>query len=417
MARRRVAGRGDADVPRHRGAPARVPAVPAAGDADARRDRRAAASPAADPDRGHGRLTQPRAPAAPATGGTGPGLRLGADGRAHDLQRRAHGDRRSGPRRLADLGHRPPYGAEPAGRPGQRPGAAGGVRAASPLGRGPLAPVTEGPRRQLGDGGGAGVGAALPRRVPARRQLPARRSDDRGRDDPVGRGGAGRVPHPRVRLDRPGPPAPGAVPRPRSRRAAGVPDRDGGDRAAVRRARGRCRAALVDARQPRQPLVRARRRRPGRARRVVGRRAGGARGGRGDHPRRGAGRTAADRQGPRLLAGGGGRDRDDLAGLRSSLRVGRRGLEPARLPDRARRPGGERLHLRAAHGVRPGGGQAPGRAAGGRELGPAVGAGRPVTGGGLRPQRRPARRAGPAGADRGGRRTWRPGPGARRTPR
>ena len=74
-------------------------------------------------------------------------------------------------------------------------------------------------------------------------------------------------------------------------------------------------------------------------------------------------RRPAD-QGSRLLAGGGGRHRDDLARLRSPLRVGRRGLQPAGLPDRGRRPGGERLHLGAAHGVRPGGGQAAGRAAG-----------------------------------------------------
>ena len=55
----------------------------------------------------------------------------------------------------------------------------------------------------------------------------------------MGRGGPGRVPHPRVRLDRQGPPAAGAVPRRPARRAAGVPDGDGGDRTAVRRARGR----------------------------------------------------------------------------------------------------------------------------------------------------------------------------------
>src|SRR6202020_1290992 len=124
---------------------------------------------------------------------------------------------------------------------------------------------------------------------------------------------------------------------------------------AERRPRGRCRAGLVDAGHPGQPLVRARRRRPRGARRRDRRGAGGARGGRGDHPGRDAGRTAAADQGSGLLAGRRGRHRDDLARLRPPLRVGRRGLQPARLPDRARRSGGERLHRRAAHRVRPGG--------------------------------------------------------------
>ena len=62
VARGRVAGRGDADVPRGRPAPARVPAVPAAGDADARRDRRAAAARPAATAAGTPAVAPPAAP-------------------------------------------------------------------------------------------------------------------------------------------------------------------------------------------------------------------------------------------------------------------------------------------------------------------------------------------------------------------
>ena len=44
----------------------------------------------------------------------------------------------------------------------------------------------------------------------------------------MGRRGAGRVPHARLRVDRQGPPAAGPVPGPGARRAAGLPDGDGG---------------------------------------------------------------------------------------------------------------------------------------------------------------------------------------------
>ena len=75
VARGRVAGRGDADVPRGRAAPARVPAVPAAGDADARRaDERP--RPGRRDGGGHDG-PPPRAPAAPPPGRNGPGSATG----------------------------------------------------------------------------------------------------------------------------------------------------------------------------------------------------------------------------------------------------------------------------------------------------------------------------------------------------
>ncbi len=143
----------------------------------------------------------------------------------------------------------------------------------------------------------------------------------------------------------------------RARRAAGVPDGDGGDRAAVRRARGGRRRALVDARQPGQPLVRARRSSPGsrcRADRATG--AAGARGGRGGHARRDCrpGRGAVV-QGPRRLLAAAGVTATTSRAVRSRYGVDRRGLQPARLPDRARRPEENAFTAEVLAACRPGG--------------------------------------------------------------
>ena len=208
-----------------------------------------------------------------------------------------------------------------------------------------MAPVAQGARARVVLGRRDCAGPALARRVAARRLVLARRPVGDGGDAAVGRRGPGGVPHPRVRVDREGAPAAGAVPRRPARRAAGVPDGDGGHRAAVRCAgsgRGR---ALVDPGQPGEPLVRCR---VGGARGAPlpthWRRARGARGGRGRHPRPHSDESPACCQGPAHLAGAGRRHGDVLAIVRHPVRVGRPGLQPARLPDRARRAVGERVH-------------------------------------------------------------------------
>ncbi len=73
----------------------------------------------------------------------------------------------------------------------------------------------------------------------------------------------GRVPHPRGRLDRPGPAAAGGVPGRRAGRAAGLPDRGLGDRAAAGPGRHRRGGARVHAGQPSPASGSASARRPG----------------------------------------------------------------------------------------------------------------------------------------------------------
>jgi hypothetical protein len=82
-------------------------------------------------------------------------------------------------------------------------------------------------------------------------------------DRAVGRGPPGPVPHARGRLHRARPAAPGALPGRRAGRAAGLPDRHGGDRPVVRR-RGRgLGGPLVHPGQPGASVVRHRVRGPG----------------------------------------------------------------------------------------------------------------------------------------------------------
>ena len=87
-------------------------------------------------------------------------------------------------------------------------------------------------------------------------------------------------------------------------------------------------------------------------------------------------RARRTRPRPPCLPRRGRRHGDLFPGRRAALRVGGRRLQPAGLPDRARRSGPERVHRGGARGMRPGRGQAAGRAAGGRRRGAAVGAGR-----------------------------------------
>ena len=105
---------------------------------------------------------------------------------------------------------------------------------------------------------------------------------------------AGRVPHPRGRVQRARPAAAGPLPGRRARRAAGVPDGDGGDRPDVRRGGRGLGGALVHPGQPGVSVVRSRlggARPPRRLRRP----GPGHRGGRGRLPGRRAGAGTAGR--------------------------------------------------------------------------------------------------------------------------
>ena len=90
-----------------------------------------------------------------------------------------------------------------------------------------------------GTGSASVLAAVRAERCPAGSRLVASVHARRARGDPgdgaLGERGAGRVPHPRRRLHRARPAAAGPLPGRRARRAAGVPDRDGGDRPVVRR--------------------------------------------------------------------------------------------------------------------------------------------------------------------------------------
>src|SRR5205807_1306837 len=90
-------------------------------------------------------------------------------------------------------------------------------------------------------------------------------------DAAVGRGRAGRVPHPRGRLDRARPAAPGALPGRRAGRPAGVPDRHGGHRPVVRRRGRRLGRPLVHPGQPGPSVVRGRGAGPGYAKALAAR--------------------------------------------------------------------------------------------------------------------------------------------------
>ena len=127
--------RDHADVPRHRRARPRLPALPAASPRGRRRrlDRR----------RGH-----------------------------HDRERRLPGNRRPGQGRHA-RDHRQARRPGRAARARQRACAAGGVRQAPALGRGPVAPVAEGPRPRLGVQRRGRPDAVLPRRAAAGRHVHA----------------------------------------------------------------------------------------------------------------------------------------------------------------------------------------------------------------------------------------------------
>jgi hypothetical protein len=76
---------------------------------------------------------------------------------------------------------------------------------------------------------------AVPGRIPVGRLVHAGRARGHPGDGAVAGRGAGRVPHPRRRVPREGPAAASPLPGRRARRAAGVPDGDGGDRPVVRR--------------------------------------------------------------------------------------------------------------------------------------------------------------------------------------
>ena len=119
--------------------------------------------------------------------------------------------------------------------------------------------------------------------------------------------------------------------------------------------------------------------------------------------------------GPARRAGGGGRDRDLQPGRRIEVRRDRRGLQPARRPDRGRRPRGEPVHRRGAGRGRPRVRQGAGGPAGrGPGDGAAVGTRVPGPRGRLRPGRRRARGRRPARADRGGYRVRGAGRGGHR---
>ncbi len=259
-ARRRVARRGDADVPRPRRPAARVPPLPAGS--------------RAVPERAvwfaRWRLGRRRGP--------------------RHRERRLRGDRRPGARGALASVLDKATGREVLTGPGNELVLQEEYEQAPALGRGPVAPVAQGPGARGVGRRGDGARAALPRRLAPCRGLRARRPDGHGGDAAVGRRGPGGVPHPRVGVDRQGPAAAGALPRRSAGRPAGVPDGDGGDRTAVRRARGRHRGALVDAGQPGQPLVRRRFGRAGGAASSGQPAPGGdlsvgARGGRGHHSR------------------------------------------------------------------------------------------------------------------------------------
>ena len=107
-----------------------------------------------------------------------------------------------------------------------------------------------------GTGSAAPPGAVRAERCPVGSRLiarlRARRAARHPGDAAVGRRRPGRVPHPRRRLDRAGPPAAGRVPGRRAGRPAGLPDRGLGDRPAARRRGHRRGRALVHAGQSRR---------------------------------------------------------------------------------------------------------------------------------------------------------------------
>ena len=337
-----------------------------------------------------------RYPLAAAPGRVRPGSRrrLGGRRRARDRERRVRGDRRGGARR-ARLGRRQGRRARAADQAGQRPGRCrrstssipGGTR-----GRGTCRPRGRGSRRP------PSAATVRAQRSPVGSRLVATYSlgDLSVTAETLLWDGADRVEFrtPRVRVDREGAPAAGAVPRRPARRAAGVPDGDGGHRAAVRRAgsgRGR---ALVDPGQPGEPLVRHRvggaacRSPPAAA--TFPWRSGWPR----SSPltsRRPESRPAVKDLLTWLARAG--VTATSLALVRDPLRVGRPGLQPARLPHRARRAVVERVHRRGPRGVRPVRRQAA-RPAGRRgRRGAAVGARGQVARGGVRAGRGPARAA------------------------
>ncbi len=191
----------------------------------------------------------------------------------------------------------------------------------------------------------------------------------------------------------------GALPRRRAGRAAGLPDRHGGDRPVVRR-RGRGPRPTTGT-----PWTTRRTSGSGSVRwRASGTAAGWPR-------RSGWARSSVLRgrtgwvtcSAPAGGAGRSGRDRDLQPGRRIEIRRDRRGLEPARRADRRRRPRGEPVHRRGAGRRRARG--TPRRWPPGwlrrRRRGWWVPGSR--DGGRLRPGRRRARGGRPARADRGGR--------------
>ena len=216
----------------------------------------------------------------PAAGGGHRRGRMAAGRRDGDRERRLPGHRGSGARRDGQR-HRQAHRHPRADRTRQRAGHPGRVRAAPTARRGSLAPGAQGTRARLVLGTGHGAGRTVPGGFPASGLVqPGRARRDPG-DGAVGSRRPGRVPHPRGRLRRARPPAAGALPGRRAGRAAGLPDRHGGDRPVVRgggRGLGR---PLVHAGQSRVPVVRAR---FGGARHGPQRAGPGDRGGRGRLP-------------------------------------------------------------------------------------------------------------------------------------
>src|SRR6185437_1105852 len=217
-------------------------------------------------------------------------------------------------------------------------------------------------------GPGPGAGRALPGGPAAGDAAePGGAHRDPG-DAGLGRRAAGGVPHPRGRLHRPGPPAAGVVPGRRAGRAAGLPDRGVGDRAATGPGRHRRGRARVHPGQPGRRVVRrgvggpavGRRPAPGHRRRR-GRRAG---------PGHGRHRARADGR-----AGPGRGDRHLLAAGRAALRPPGGGLQPARLPYRAGRARRQLVHRRGAGRRRAGLRGGAGGPAARHRRGPGLGAG------------------------------------------
>ena len=114
-------------------------------------------------------------------------------------------------------------------------------------GEGPWMLCQTGPWRSSAEPRRVGAGAAVPDRLPGWSPSSTSATSHHPGDAAVGRRGPDRVPHPRGRLDRPGPAAAGPVRPSGTRRHARVPDRAVGDRPPARPdRRGRRRAHLHD---------------------------------------------------------------------------------------------------------------------------------------------------------------------------